>query len=110
MFFLDSRFLLYEYRHELSEELPHDIHALLACLHIIEGVPHGQKDRLHSSLFYLFTLLLFQRVPSLRFDFKLVAISCYELFAKLRLSDMTDELYALDILDFIMVADRHGEQ
>ena len=49
MLFFDSRFLLYEHRHELSEELPHDIHALLACLHIIESVPHGQKDRLHSS-------------------------------------------------------------
>ena len=49
MFCLDSRFLLYEHRHELTEELPHDIHALLSCLHIIEGVPHGQKDRLHSS-------------------------------------------------------------
>ena len=49
MFFFDSRFLLYEHRHELSEQFPHDIHALLSCLHIIEGVPHGQKDRLHSS-------------------------------------------------------------
>ena len=49
MFFLDSRFLLYEHRHELSEKFPHDIHALLACLHIIESVPHGEKDRLHSS-------------------------------------------------------------
>ena len=49
MLFFDSRFLLYEHRHELSEEFPHDIHALLACLHIIESVPHGAKDRLHSS-------------------------------------------------------------
>ena len=47
--FFDSRFLLYEHRQELSEQLPHDIHALLACLHIIESVPHGEKDRLHSS-------------------------------------------------------------
>ena len=47
--FFDSRFLLYEHRHELSEQLSHDIHALLSCLHIIKGMSHGQKDRLHSS-------------------------------------------------------------
>ena len=49
MFFLDSRFLLYEHRHELSEQLPHDIHALLSCLHIIKSMTHGKEHRLHST-------------------------------------------------------------
>ena len=49
MFFLDSRFLLYEYRHKLTEQLTHDVHALLTCFHIIESVTHGKEHRLHSS-------------------------------------------------------------
>ena len=49
MFFFDSRFLLYEYRHKLTEELTHYIHALLTCLHIIKSVTHGKEHRLHSS-------------------------------------------------------------
>ena len=49
MFFLDSRFLLYEYRHKLTEQLKHDVHALLTCFHIIKSVTHGKEHRLHSS-------------------------------------------------------------
>lgn len=49
MMLLDPCLLLDENRHELTEEFPHGVHALLACLHIIEGVPHGHEDRLHSS-------------------------------------------------------------
>ena len=49
MFFLDSRFLLYEYRHKLTEELAHDIHTLLASLHVIESMAHSEEHRLHSS-------------------------------------------------------------
>ena len=48
MFFLDSRFLLYEYRHKLTEELAHDIHTLLASLHVIESMAHSEEHRLHS--------------------------------------------------------------
>ena len=49
MFFLDSRFLLYEYRHKLTEQFTHDIHALLTCFHIIKSVTHGKEHRLHFS-------------------------------------------------------------
>ena len=49
MFFLDSRFLLYEHRHKLTEELAHDIHTLLACHHVIESMTHSKEHRLHSS-------------------------------------------------------------
>ena len=49
MFFLDSRFLLYEYRHKLTEQLKHDVHALLTCFHIIKSMAHSEKHRLHSS-------------------------------------------------------------
>ena len=49
MFFLDSRFLLYEYRHKLTEQLTYDVHALLTCSHIIKSVTHGKEHRLHSS-------------------------------------------------------------
>ena len=49
MFFLDSRFPLYEYRHKLTEQLKHDVHALLTCFHIIKSVTHGKEHRLHSS-------------------------------------------------------------
>ena len=48
MFFLDPRFLLYEYRHKLTEELAHDIHTLLASLHVIESMAHSEEHRLHS--------------------------------------------------------------
>ena len=47
--FFDSRFLLYEYRHKLTEQLTHDVHALLTCFHIIKSVTHGKEHRLHSS-------------------------------------------------------------
>ena len=49
MFFLDPRFLLNEHRHELSEQLVHDVHALLTCFHIIKSVTHGKEHRLHPS-------------------------------------------------------------
>ena len=49
MFFLDSRFLLYEYRHKLTEKLTHDVHALLTCDHVINGMAHSEEHRLHPS-------------------------------------------------------------
>lgn len=38
-----------ELAHKLSEQLAHGVHALLACCHVIDGVAHGEEDRLHSS-------------------------------------------------------------
>ena len=49
MFFLDPRFLLNEHRHELSEQLAHDVHALLSCVHVINGMAHREEHRLHPS-------------------------------------------------------------
>ena len=49
MFFLDSCFLLNEHRHELSEQLSHDVHALLSCDHVINGMAHSEEHRLHPS-------------------------------------------------------------
>lgn len=38
-----------ELAHKLAEQLAHGVHALLACCHVIDGVAHGEEDRLHSS-------------------------------------------------------------
>lgn len=46
MFFLDPRLLLDENRHELTEQLAHDVHALLPCGHVINGMAHGEEYRL----------------------------------------------------------------
>ena len=46
MFFLAPRLLLDENRHELAEQLAHDVHALLPCGHVINGMAHGEEYRL----------------------------------------------------------------
>ena len=37
-----------EHGHELAEEFTHGVHALLACVHVAEGVAHGEEGCLHS--------------------------------------------------------------
>ena len=37
-----------EFGHELAEDLSHGVHAGLTCVHVAEGVAHGEEDSLHS--------------------------------------------------------------
>ena len=48
--------------------------------------------------------------PALRFKLKLLIITGYEHFSELFLSDVADELNTLNLLDFLVITDRNGEE